>query len=72
MKDKIIFYSTHCPKCKALEMKLKKSGVEYIESNDVGEMLSLGIQSAPALKLENGEILDFASAVAWVNTQLRD
>ena len=68
MNNKIVFYTTHCPKCKVLEMKLKQKKVEYISCDDVDLMLSKNISSAPKLEV-NGELLDFAQAVAWVNGQ---
>lgn len=62
----IIFYSTHCPKCKILELKLKQKSIEYEENNNVDEMLHKGITSAPCLEVD-GELLDFGKAVKWIN-----
>lgn len=62
----IIFYSTHCPRCKVLETKLKQKNVEYVECNDVEEMEKKGISSVPCLGV-NEEIMDFGAAVKWVN-----
>ena len=64
----IVFYTTHCPKCRVLESKLKSKNIEYVENDKVDEMISLGIQSAPALKVD-GEVKLFAEAVKWVNAQ---
>lgn len=64
----VIFYSTHCPRCTVLEKKLQQKKIQYIENNNVGDMLELGIQSAPALKVD-GEIMDFTKAVQWINQQ---
>lgn len=58
---KIIFYSTHCPKCKVLEAKMKKAGLTYTEVDDVDEMMRLGLKSAPYLNVD-GVLLDFAAA----------
>lgn len=58
---KIVFYSTHCPKCKVIEAKLKKVGLEYTEINDVDQMLSLGIRMAPVLEVD-GKLLEFSDA----------
>ena len=63
---KIIFYSTHCPKCRMLEMKLKQKSIVYEECNDVSEMLSLGLHSAPGLSVD-GKVMDFKESVNWVN-----
>lgn len=64
----VIFYSTKCPKCKVLEMKMQKKNILYKENNDVDLMLSKGIKSAPCLEID-GEILDFKNSVEWVNKQ---
>ena len=62
---KVVFYSTHCPRCKGLEMKLKAKGVEYEECNDVNEMLRLGLSAAPALSVD-GKLMGFAESMKWV------
>lgn len=64
----IIFYSTECPRCKVLEAKLDAKGIQYEKNDSLDEMLELGIQSAPALKV-SGEILPFKAAIDWVNEQ---
>lgn len=64
----IIFYSTHCPKCKVLKQKLDMKHVPYTENNSIEDMLALGIQTAPALSVD-GELMDFAPAIRWVNSQ---
>lgn len=64
----IVLYSTHCPKCRVLEMKLKKKNINYEECNDLDEMLKLGISSAPYLKVGE-ELYPFSEAVKWVNNQ---
>lgn len=65
----VTFYSTNCPKCKVLEMKLKSKNIEYNVCTDVDTMLSLGIKSAPALGMEDGKVLIFPEAVKWVNSK---
>lgn len=65
----IILYTTHCPKCKVLETKLKAANIEYTECDNVDEMLKIGLSSAPNLSV-NGKIYDFKGALNWVKTQL--
>lgn len=66
---KVILYTTHCPKCKVLEMKLKQKGIEYAENDDVNHMLNdLHIKSAPALGVDD-MIYTFADAIKWANSQ---
>lgn len=69
MEDKtVIFFSTHCPKCRALEMLLKQHNINYVEHTDVDEMISLGLTSAPGLKVGDN-ILSFPEAMKWVKEQ---
>ena len=63
----IIFYSTHCPKCKVLKQKLDMKHVPYTENNSIEDMLAHGLQTAPALSVD-GKLMDFAPAIRWVNT----
>lgn len=64
----VILYSTGCPKCEVLKKKLNSKGVQYTENNSVDEMLALGIMQAPMLG-NNGVLMDFKTAVEWVNKQ---
>lgn len=64
----IKMYSTHCPKCKVLAMKLAQKNIEFEEIDDLDEMRQLGLKSAPALRID-GKILDFNAAIAWVKEQ---
>ena len=64
----IKMYSTHCPKCKVLSMKLAQKGIDFTEIDDMEEMQNLGLKSAPALDID-GKILDFNAAIAWVREQ---
>lgn len=63
----ITLYSTNCPKCKVLAMKLDQKNIEYEVNTNVDEMLTLGIKSAPNLKFDDGTILNFIDSVKWVN-----
>ncbi len=68
MAENVVLYSTGCPKCKVLKMKLAKKNIGYTENTDVDEMLALGMKSAPALKIGD-ELLDFTKSVAWLEEQ---
>ena len=57
----ITFYSTHCPKCKVIETKLKRAALEYTEINDVAVMLQLGFKVAPVLVVDD-KTMDFTVA----------
>lgn len=62
----IKLYSTNCPRCRVLKKKLDDKNIQYEIHTDIEEMLSLGLVNAPALELENGNILDFGEAIIWI------
>lgn len=66
MDDKIILYSTGCPKCRVLKSKLTGRGVQFEENESVETMESMGIAEVPVLFV-NGELLDFGKAIQWIN-----
>lgn len=63
-----VVYSTNCPKCKVLESKLKEKNIPYEVNTSVEDMTALGIMEAPVLSVD-GELLNFVSAIGWVNKQ---
>ena len=63
----VVLYTTHCPKCKVLEAKLKMKKVEYDEVTDADLMIEKGFMSAPMLEVD-GEIMNYKDAVDWLNT----
>lgn len=63
--DKVILYSTGCPKCKVLKAKMAAKGIEYTENNSIDEMMTLGIKSAPVLNV-NGVLMDYMSALTYI------
>ena len=44
-----IVYTTHCPKCNVLEIKLKKASVAYDVTDDIQPVIDAGFMSAPVL-----------------------
>lgn len=66
--DKVILYSTGCPKCRILEKKLDMANIEYEVNDSVEEMQALGFQELPKLSI-NGTIYDFIDAVQWLNNK---
>jgi glutaredoxin len=64
MNDKVILYTTHCPMCKALKMKLDKNKIDYEVCEDVELMISKGFSHAPVLEV-NGTILSVKEAMRW-------
>jgi len=64
----IILYSTNCPKCNVLEVKLNQKNIAHEVCTDIDIMESKGMMSAPALEID-GELMDFGAAIKWVNSQ---
>lgn len=62
----IVLYTTHCPKCKVLESKLKEKGVEYKEETDVNKLVEKGLKTVPVLEVDD-KLLTFYDAVKYVN-----
>lgn len=65
-ENTITFYTTHCPKCKILSAKLDAAKIQYNVCDDVDKMTTMGMLSAPQLDVD-GNMLDFYSAVKWIN-----
>ena len=63
----IILYTTHCPKCKVLETKLKQKNISYQECEDIEKMKEMGFKSAPVLSVDNN-IYQFTDALNFLKT----
>ena len=66
--DNIILYTTHCPKCNILTVKLDEKNIKYHTIDDVEIMKEKGLTTVPVIQV-NGELLEFKAAVDWVNQQ---
>lgn len=66
--DKIILYTTHCPKCAILEKKLTDKNIKFEIVDDLDIMIEKEFLTAPMLEV-NEEVLDFGSAIKWVNNK---
>ena len=72
--QKIIFYTTNCPRCQVLKKKMDSLGIDYELNNDIKEMMLWGIQTVPMLRIEEElfdsssltTLLDFSQAVKWL------
>ena len=50
-------------------MKMDAKGIPYESVTDVDEIKNLGIMSVPYMQVDDGELMDFAKANAWINGQ---
>ena len=66
----VTLYSTHCPKCRVVEMKLKQLGIEHQIIDDEDTVVKIGqdqhILSAPILEAD-GKFMNFQDAVKFIN-----
>lgn len=67
MSQKLVLYTTECPKCNVLKTKLDEKKMAYYENNVIEEMTELGIMSIPMLSVD-GKLLDFIQANQWINS----
>lgn len=63
--NEIILYSTDCPNCKMLKLLLEKHGVAFIENKSVDEMIALGFDKVPVLKVDN-KYMNYNEAKKWI------
>lgn len=65
--SKIVLYTTHCPKCRILETKLKAKGVQYVEVTDEAIMQEKNIEFLPMLEVDK-TLMDFVAANNFINS----
>lgn len=64
-----IYTTDTCTRCKVLKAKMDSKGIEYQSITDPDEIKKLGIMSVPYMQIDDGELMDFATANAWINGQ---
>ena len=64
--EKITLYTTHCPKCRILESKLKQKNIEFEICEDVDKMREMGVLSVPVLQVD-GNKMSYYDAVQFIN-----
>lgn len=64
--EKVILYTSHCPKCKILTEKLNSKGICYEEITDINIMIKKGFDIMPILEV-NDKIMSFVQANKWIN-----
>ncbi len=66
--ENLTLYTNGCPKCNVIKSKLEAKNIPFTENTNVEELIPLGIQSLPVLKVGD-EFLSFVDANTWVNSQ---
>ena len=64
-ENKVILYTTHCPMCKMLRLKLDKANIKYEICDDVDLMISKGYKKAPMLEVD-GNVMSLKEALTWL------
>lgn len=64
--EKVILYSTGCPRCTVLKKKLEQKNIDFEVFGDTEAMVNMGMVQVPQLEV-GGERLGFTDAVKWVN-----
>lgn len=65
-----LYTSDTCGICRMVKMKLEKKQIPYKNEKDITDLIALGIQRLPVLKLEDGTIVtNVAEINNWVNAQ---
>lgn len=62
--EKIVMYSSGCPRCKTLKKKLDDAGVQYETYTDIQGMLDMGLKDVPVLEVD-GKRMNFNEALKW-------
>lgn len=65
-----IYTTDTCTRCAVLKSKMDAKGIAYKSITDVNEIKKLGIMSVPYVQVDDGELMDFATANAWINNQI--
>jgi len=65
-----IYTTDTCTRCAVLKAKMDAKGIKYESITDVDEIRKLGIMSVPYVQVDDGELMDFATANAWINNQI--
>lgn len=66
--EKVILYSTNCPRCNVLKKKMESKNIVFTEVTNIDEIIAKGISTVPVLEVNNKQ-MDFIEANSWVNNQ---
>ena len=71
--EKVVLYSTKCPRCKVIAAKMEKKGIpfELKEDFDIEFLIEKGFKSAPVLAVGDN-MMEFSAANDWINEQGED
>jgi hypothetical protein len=61
-----VLYSTGCVNCQDLEELLTDAGYKFTKVTDTAEMLQLGFETVPMLKIAPVTYLNYQEALDWL------
>lgn len=64
--NKLVLYTTECPRCKILKKKLEQKNLDYSEVSDLDQMLAKGFKSVPVLEVD-GKAYSYEDAMNFLN-----
>lgn len=64
--NKLVLYTTECPRCKILKKKLEQKNLDYGEVSDLDQMLAKGFKSVPVLEVD-GKAYSYEDAMNFLN-----
>ena len=62
----ILYTSDTCDRCKIIKQMLNVHSVSYVEITDKDYMIDLGIESVPAIEVDNKIISEYPSVLSWL------
>lgn len=65
----MILYSTNCVRCRILENELSRLKLPFTLVTDIRVIIDKGFMQMPVLELENGNTLDFSSAMKYITME---
>ena len=70
-EEKVIFFTTHCPACEALEQKFKMHGIKYTVNDDIRTMFAMGFTHVPMVVVGD-KVMDFKESLKWLEERKSD
>lgn len=68
-----LYTSDTCGVCRMVKMKLEKKHIPYQNEKNIDDLIAMGIQRLPVLKLEDGTMMTAVTDINnWVNAQPGD
>lgn len=66
----ILYSRQDCPLCTVAKTKLNLAGIEYQICSDIKKMETLGIDSLPALKIDDNQLLSFKEIIKFAEKEV--